>query len=88
MTAKRVMKYLDLAYRRRVLGEHIKPEQLIEADEEFAAAVRARLARINSLGLGANLANRDFASYHHKAALERALAIIEQRQKHATQQQG
>lgn len=74
-------RYLDLAYRRTVMGEDVEPDSVLTS--EIEAALKAELARINRLGLGASLASRDFASYQHKRAIEAALAELERR-KNAT----
>ncbi len=70
-------RYLDLAYRRTVMGEDVEPDSVLTA--EIEAALKAELVRINRLGLGANLASRDFATYQHKRAIEAGLAELERR---------
>jgi hypothetical protein len=77
---QQMARYLTLSYRRTVLGQNVRPDSVLTDDVQFVAALKAELARINRLGLGANLASRDFASYQHKRALEAALAELETRQ--------
>ncbi len=77
--SKTLAQYLALAYRRTVLGEAVDPDSVLTDDEEIVAALKAELVRINRLGLGANLASRDFVSYQAKRAVEAALAEIERR---------
>ncbi len=74
-----VATFLDLAYRRTVLGQRVEPDSALQDDAQFEAALRAELARINAIGLGANLASRDFVSYQHKRAIEGALAELKRR---------
>jgi hypothetical protein len=74
-----IASFLDLAYRQKVLGQRVYPESVLRDDVQFIAALRTELARINAIGLGANLASRDFASYQHKRAIEAALIELERR---------
>lgn len=76
---KRLAAMLDLAYRQRVLRQNVTPDSVLVDDAAFKAAVEAELARINGLGLGANLASRDFATYQQKLALEAALAKLKEK---------
>ena len=76
-TDQQVAEFLKLAYRRMVLGQNVQPDSVLTDDAQFVAALKAELARINRLGLGANLASRDFASYQHKRAIEAALVKLE-----------
>lgn len=70
----RIAQYLDLSYRRSVLGDHkVIPEQALREDPEYIAALEAELRRIRALGLGSDLARRDFVSYQHARAIEAAL---------------
>ncbi len=71
--------YLSLAYRRTVQGEAVDPDSVLTDDAEVVAALKAELARINRIGLGASLASRDFASYQAKKAIEAALVELENR---------
>lgn len=70
-------KYLTLAYRRTVQGENVDPDSALQTTEEYKAALKDELRRINKLGLGANLASRDFVSYQNKRAIEAALKKLE-----------
>ena len=73
----RIVEYLDLSYRRNVLGDHrVIPERALRRDPEYIAALTAELKRIRGLG-AVNLASRDFVSYQHKRAIEAALAELE-----------
>ncbi len=76
---KQVSRFLDLSYRRTVLGQAVQPDSVLSDDVQFKAALQAELSRIGRLGLGANLASRDFASYQHKRAIEAALLELERR---------
>lgn len=69
-------KYLSGAYRHDVLGESGNVP-LPTATAELIAEAKAELARINGLRLGANLAQRDFASYQHRRALMALLEKLE-----------
>jgi len=69
---ERLAKYLADAYRRDVMGESSNIE-VPELDPELRAEAKAEVARIDGLRLGANLINRDFASYQHRRALKALL---------------
>ena len=60
--------YLAQSYQRDVLGHNTAVEDP-PASREFMLAIQAEIARIDDLGLGASLPNRDFASYQHHKAL-------------------
>jgi hypothetical protein len=69
-------KYLLASYRKDVLHQSV--EATMPADPTVVAAAKAELARINALGLGASLAQRDFVSYQHKRAIEKFLREAEE----------
>lgn len=71
-----LIRYLTQAYRRDVLHESVGVE--IPSGPEIIALAKAELQRINALGLGSSLAQRDFASYQSKRALERLLSKLEE----------
>lgn len=83
MTHPRLAKYLNLSYRRTVLGERVDPDSALEDDENYVAALRAELARVRKIGLGASLVGRDFAMYQRQKAIEAALETLVKRQKNA-----
>jgi hypothetical protein len=66
MDDDRLREYLVRAYRRDVMGESVEIEM---PGPEVLADVEARIKAIDRLGLGAHLANRDFASYQDRRAL-------------------
>lgn len=68
-------KYLTQSYSRDVLRKQTTVE--MPADPNAIGAAKAELARINALGLGASLAQRDFVSYQSKVALEKFLERVE-----------
>jgi len=68
--------YLTDSYRQDVMGESVNVQTPVPSPE-LIAAIKAELARIDGLRLGANLANRDFVSYQHKRALEQLLKKLE-----------
>jgi len=65
-------RYLADSYRRDVMGESVKVE-IPAGDPQLVAEIETEVARIDALHLGANLANRDFASYQNRRALVRLL---------------
>jgi hypothetical protein len=72
-------RYLNDSYRRDVMGESVKVETPA-AEPGLIERVRATLASIDALRLGANLINRDFVAAQHKRALERLLRELEQQE--------
>jgi hypothetical protein len=68
-------RYLAQVYRRDILGESVGVE-MPPPDPKLIEEIEAELARIDALRLGANLVNRDFASYQSKRALEQLLAQL------------
>ena len=64
--------YLSQVYRRDILGESVRVEIPV-ADPALIAEIKAEIARIDALRLGANLANRDFVSYQNRQALQTLL---------------
>jgi len=76
---KRIIPYLGLAYRRDVLKQPVNPESALEYDAEYKAELETELARINELASHVgNLAQRDFASYQNRRAIEAALARLKE----------
>ena len=68
--------YLVQAYRRDILNESVVIE-MPTPDPKLIAKVKAELAYINGLGLGANLVNRNFVLAQNKQALEKLLAQLQ-----------
>lgn len=76
--------YLNASYRRDVMRETVEVA-MPAPDPEVKASAEKELARINALRLGANLAQRDFASYQHKRALEHLLAFWKEEEANASE---
>ena len=72
-------RYLTDSYRQDILGESVEVG-VPAPDPELIADVKARIARIDALRLGPNLASRDFVSYQHRQALVRLLAELQAEQ--------
>ena len=68
--------YLAQSYRRDVLGTQ-NDVKTPERSAELIADVKARIAKIDGLRLGATLASRDYVSYQNRRALVRLLAELE-----------
>jgi hypothetical protein len=68
--------YLSDSYRRDILGESVEV-RVPAADPRLITNIKIHLAWIDSLRLGANLAQRDFVTYQHKRALEKLLKQLE-----------
>jgi hypothetical protein len=66
-------RYLTEVYRRDILGESLG----ITMPAVSPASVKAEIARIDSMRLGANLANRDFVSFQNRRALVQLLKELE-----------
>ena len=82
---KRIASYLDLAYRRDVMGQKVDPESAMAKDPEFRAELEAELARIQKLRAKiGNLAQRDFVSYQSGRAIERALLRLDKENDNAS----
>ena len=79
-------RYLAQAYRRDILNESVVIE-MPAPDPKLIAEVEAELARINALGMGANLVNRNFVLAQDKQALEKLLAQLKARQQEQSQEQ-
>lgn len=75
---KALRRYLVEHYQRHVLGESVKIEMLASADPGLVNEIEAELARIDAIGLGANLAQRDFDSYQSRIALQELLVVVKQ----------
>lgn len=78
MINKRLVEFLAQSYRLQVLEGGSDTGELVEkykkdADEDFLAAARARLTKLDELGRMVNLAQRDFAGYQEQKALRRLL---------------
>lgn len=74
----RIATYLDLSYRRDVMGQNVNPEVALARDPEYRAELEAELARIKVLRARVgNLAQRDFVSYQRGRAIEAALARLD-----------
>jgi hypothetical protein len=69
-------RYLTERYRRDVLRESVEITPLT-TNGETIDEIKAEIARIDAIGLGANLAQRDFVSYQHRRALESLLPTLE-----------
>ena len=69
-------RYMSERYQHDILGKPI-PVVTPHKDDALIAAIKAELARIDALKLGANLANRDFVSYQSRRVLEELLAELE-----------
>jgi hypothetical protein len=67
--------YLSEVYRRDILGESVRVE-MPQADPKLIKEIEAELARIEAIGLGADLASRDFGSYQRRRALRDLLTQI------------
>jgi len=80
---ERLLRYLAESYRRDVMGESVKIE-IPELTTDLVAQAKAEVTRIDGLRLGANLVNRDFASYQHRKALIALLALAELDKPHAS----
>jgi len=73
-----IANYLNLSYRRNVMGEDVDPDSALPNDAETVAALKAELARIKAKGIDmSKLSRRDFATYQHVRAIEAALARLE-----------
>jgi hypothetical protein len=78
--------YLARAYQRDVMRSPAQPSPIQRAsaeseplvmDPELVAEIKAEIARIDALRLGANLVSRDFVAYQNRRALVALLEIIE-----------
>jgi hypothetical protein len=67
--------YLAQSYRRDILGESVVVD-MPAPDPALIAQLEAELGRIDSLRLGAALANRNFVLAQHRTAMERLLAQL------------
>ena len=79
-------RYLAQAYRRDILNELVVIE-MPAPDPKLIAEVEAELARINALGMGANLVNRNFVLAQDKQALEKLLSQLKARQQEVQQEE-
>ena len=61
-------RYLVQAYQRDILHESVEITPLTSTSD-LVNEIKAEIARIDALRLGANLAQRDFASYQARRAL-------------------
>lgn len=69
-------RYVAEYYRQHVLHESVKIAA-VAADPGTIDEIKAEIARIDALRLGANLAQRDFVSYQERRALEELLAALQ-----------
>jgi hypothetical protein len=69
-------------YQRDILGESVRVE-MPAPDPQLLSDVKARIAKIDALRLGSNLANRDFVSYQNRRALTALLVRLEAQQAQA-----
>ena len=80
-------RYLTDSYRRDILRESVVVE-MPTPNPELLATVKAQIAEIDALRLGANLVNRDFVSYQNRRALVALLKHLEAQQSDAPDQVG
>ena len=73
---KELTRYVLEYYKRHILNESVKITP-VAADPATIAEIKAEIARIDALRLGANLAQRDFVSYQERRALEELLTGLE-----------
>lgn len=73
-------RYLAQVYRRDVMGESATPIEMPAVDRETLLDIQAEVARIDRLGLGAHLVNRDFVSYQNRRALMTLLDQVKAQQ--------
>jgi len=76
MSGERLDRYLTESYRRDILGESLEVE-MPEPNAELIADIKARIAGIDALRLGGNLAQRDNVLYQNREALKKLLAELE-----------
>lgn len=75
-------RYLSQSYRHDILRESVRVE-MPAANPKLLAEIKVELARINAIGLGANLPRRDFVAAQDRRALERLLRELEAQQQEA-----
>jgi hypothetical protein len=85
MSGEQLDRYLTDVYRRDILGESVEV-QMPELNAELIADIKARIAGIEALRLGANLAQRDNALYQNREALKKLLVQLEAQ--HAADSEG
>ena len=74
---RRILKlYLAQAYQRDVMHAPVQITPMT-ADPDLVAEIKAEIARIDALRLGANLVSRDFVAYQNRRALVALLEAIE-----------
>ena len=73
---KALARYVAEHYRRNVLHESVNITPLA-TDPGLIEEIKAEIARIEALRLGASLAQRDFVSYQERRALEELLAALQ-----------
>lgn len=78
MTLSFLDDYLAQTYRRDVLGKQVTV-MTPAPDPKLIAEVKARIAKIDGLRLGATLAQRDYVSYQNRRALAQLLTQLERR---------
>ena len=73
---RELKRYCAQVYRRDILRESVAVEPLADT-KGVVDEIKAEIARIDAIGLGANLAQRDFISYQRRRALEELLDALE-----------
>jgi hypothetical protein len=66
-------RFLSARYRRDILGESAVQIVPLVNEDGLVDEIRAEIARIDALRLGANLANRDFVAYQDRRVLSEVL---------------
>lgn len=69
-------RYLIQRYQRDILHAP-GPVVIPHGGTDIVDEIKAEIARIDALKLGANLATRDFVSYQNRRALVEALGVLE-----------
>jgi hypothetical protein len=77
--SEEVDRYLAQSYRHDILGESVRIE-MPAPDPKLISEVKARIAKIDALRLGASLVSRDSVSYQDRRALVALLARLEAQQ--------
>jgi len=71
-----LQRYLAQKYKKDVLGQQVVIDQL-GGDKSVIDEIKAEIARIDALKLGANLAQRSFIDYQNRRALEDLLNVLQ-----------
>lgn len=83
--SEQLAQYLADSYRRDILGESLEVA-MPAPDPTIIKEVEARIAAIDGLRLGANLANRDFCAYQNRRALAALLVQLKAAKQEAESQ--